>query len=679
LYARIMSRLRFLMISRMTKPEEVLVKMDENGEVIRETTKDTDAIALYKQMRDTLVYLTHLDVDDTESIMLNKLSQQCEERKGEFDARAINTLCWAIGSISGTMEENTEKQFLVAVIKDLLVLCEMKSGKDIKALIASDIMYVVGQYPRFLKNHWKFLKTVVAKLFEFMHELHPGVQDMACDTFLKLTLKCKRKFVTIQDKEERPFIETLLQSLPTITSDLETYQVQSFYDSVGVILACHADPDQRAKWLLALMEGPNRQWMSLMEEAKKNLDALVQENRIKDITKIIRTNVHVARATGFSFVNQLGLIHMDMLQVYKVYSGQISDAIRIQGPQATRTRIVRAMRGAKTEILLLLRTFIERSEDPQMVANQVVETLYVPVLDDYANAVPAARDAEVLELFAAVVGKLKHHMSGGIHRVLQATFAPTLMMICTNFEEWPEHRIYFYSLLKQINLHCFVALWSTAPEAQKQIVDAIVWGIKHTQSEVALTSLEIMDQLLTNVDANPSISQQFYRNHLLKITSEILYCLTDRLHKSGFKLQAALLKKIFGLVQDGHVQVSFLDANIPASPGANLVPVSPGENVVRLSETVSAMILRAFPNVSPAVVQRFVQGLFDHRTADLNVFKQHIRDFLIQLKEFSAEDNQDLFKEETEAAAEANRRAVIEQRRAVPGLANNAADDMADL
>lgn len=36
--------------------------------------------------------------------------------------------------------------------------------------------YVVGQYPRFLRNHWKFLKTVVNKLFEFMHETHPGVQ-----------------------------------------------------------------------------------------------------------------------------------------------------------------------------------------------------------------------------------------------------------------------------------------------------------------------------------------------------------------------------------------------------------------------------------------------------------------------------------------------------------------------
>jgi exportin-1 len=57
---------------------------------------------------------------------------------------------------------------------------------------------VVGQYPRFLRAHWKFLKTVVNKLFEFMHETHPGVQDMACDTFLKIVQKCRRKFVILQ-------------------------------------------------------------------------------------------------------------------------------------------------------------------------------------------------------------------------------------------------------------------------------------------------------------------------------------------------------------------------------------------------------------------------------------------------------------------------------------------------
>lgn len=164
---------------------------NEEGEIVREFMKESDTIVLYKSMRELLVYLTHLDVIDTESILTEKLAKQVDG--SEWSWNNVNTLCWAIGSISGamsmsafvlfgwysifmwiTVDEETEKRFLVTVIKDLLGLVELKRGKDNKAVIASDIMYIVGQYPRFLKAHWKFLKTVVNKLFEFMHETHEG-------------------------------------------------------------------------------------------------------------------------------------------------------------------------------------------------------------------------------------------------------------------------------------------------------------------------------------------------------------------------------------------------------------------------------------------------------------------------------------------------------------------------
>ncbi len=73
---------------------------------------------------------------------------------------------WAEETFQRHSKSNTKFLFLS---QDLLGLCEQKRGKDNKAIIASNIMYIVGQYPRFLRAHWKFLKTVVNKLFEFMH------------------------------------------------------------------------------------------------------------------------------------------------------------------------------------------------------------------------------------------------------------------------------------------------------------------------------------------------------------------------------------------------------------------------------------------------------------------------------------------------------------------------------
>ena len=43
--------------------------------------------------------------------------------------QGLNTLCWAIGSISGSMQEEQENRFLVTVIRDLLNLCEVRSRK----------------------------------------------------------------------------------------------------------------------------------------------------------------------------------------------------------------------------------------------------------------------------------------------------------------------------------------------------------------------------------------------------------------------------------------------------------------------------------------------------------------------------------------------------------------------
>lgn len=452
LYGNVLTGARQVMIANMAKPEEVLIVEDENGDIVRETTKDTDVIAQYKTMRETLVFLTHLNCDDTEQIMLTKLTEQVDGSKWSWNN--LNTLCWAIGSISGAMSEDEEKRFLVTVIKDLLGLCEMKKGKDNKAVVASNIMYVVGQYPRFLKAHWKFLKTVVNKLFEFMHESHPGVQDMACDTFLKIATKCKRKFVTLQSDESTPFICELVENLPSIISDLEPHQVQSFYESVGCMLSDKGPQVtiDRPGILTKLMELPNRTWRVIMDNAMTNVETLVEPATIKEIIKILKSNNRVCHSVGPLFTGQLQTFFLDMLNVYKVYSERISAAVAQQGAIATQMSLVRTMRSAKKEVLRLLNVFIQKSgppeAEPRAVAQGFIPPVLDPILGDYQRNIAGARDPEVLLLFTTVVEKLKSHVVDDVPRIMESTFECTLQMITVNFEDYPEHRIRFYQFLR---------------------------------------------------------------------------------------------------------------------------------------------------------------------------------------------------------------------------------------
>src|ERR1700728_3325133 len=285
---------------------QVLIVENEEGEIVREFMKEIDTIVLYKSMRELLVYLTHLDVTDTETILTEKLAKQVDG--SEWSWQNLNTLCWAIGSISGAMsktlldafgiltntsitDEETEKRFLVTVIKDLLGLCEIKRGKDNKAVVASDIMYIVGQYPRFLKAHWKFLKTVVNKLFEFMHETHEGVQDMACDTFIKIANKCKRHFVALQPGETEPFIEEIVRNMRKITCDLTPQQVHTFYEACGYMISAQGQKSLQDRLIENLMSLPNQAWDSIIQQANANPAILQDSDTIKVVGNIMKTNV----------------------------------------------------------------------------------------------------------------------------------------------------------------------------------------------------------------------------------------------------------------------------------------------------------------------------------------------------------------------------------------------------
>lgn len=88
-------------------------------------------------------------------------------------------------------------------------------------------MYVVGQFPKFLMTHWAFLKTVIKKLNEFMHEKHPGVQDMASETFLKIAKLTKEMFVKKDvensKSQHEPYVRVLIRQLPENLQDLEMH------------------------------------------------------------------------------------------------------------------------------------------------------------------------------------------------------------------------------------------------------------------------------------------------------------------------------------------------------------------------------------------------------------------------------------------------------------------------
>ncbi|KAG0048244.1 Karyopherin transporter [Gryganskiella cystojenkinii] len=659
-YTEVLARLRVVMIERMVKPEEVLIVENDEGEIVREVMKESDTITLYKSMREVLVYLTHLDCLNTEQIMSDKLTKQVDGT--EWSWANLNQLCWAIGSISGAMNEDAEKRFLVTVIKELLGLCEMKRGKDNKAVVASNIMYIVGQYPRFLKAHWKFLKTVVNKLFEFMHETHDGVQDMACDTFIKISQKCRRHFVLQQSQEVTPFIDEILNTLDKITSDLSTTQIHTFYEAIGYMISAQPNRDAQERLIAKAMQAPNSYWDGIMQQANINVNALDNADNLKVLASVLKTNVSACGSIGAGFFSQLGRIYLDLLGVYKAVSQLISESVVKQGPVALRTPRVRQMRTVKKEVLRLIETYVNKADDLTEVTQRIIPGVLEAVLGDYQRNVEPARDAEVLSVMSTIVTKLGSLLNDKIPIILESVFDVTLNMINKDFAEYPDHRVGFFKLVRAINVSCFPALMKLPPAQLRLIMDSVVWAFKHTMRDIADTGLYICLEVINNFTASdPVIANQFYQAYFLNLLNDVFFVLTDNNHKSGFKLQSQVLARMFFLVETGAVQAPLFNPSTVSDPNMT--------NATYLREYMMNLLQNAFPHLLPSQIRTFTLALFE-TNRDPNKFKLHLRDFLIQLTEFGASENEqnELFLDEREAALDQKRKEEREAQLRIPGL-----------
>lgn len=217
------------------------------------------------------------------------------------------------------------------------------------------------------------------------------------------------------------------------------------------------------------------------------MDILKDAETVRQLGSILKTNVRACKAVGHPFVVQLGRIYLDMLNVYKCLSENISSAVQTNGrlssdlrsklvwrrvrlnnrgvcfpsgEMVTKQPLIRSMRTVKRETLKLISGWVSRSNDPQMVSRrrrspqradgrsgdagrvvsparspvfQVGENFVPPLLEavliDYQRNVPAAREPEVLSTMATIVNKLGVHITGEIPKIFDAVFECTLNMI----------------------------------------------------------------------------------------------------------------------------------------------------------------------------------------------------------------------------------------------------------
>lgn len=339
------------------------------------------------------------------------------------------------------------------------------------------------------------------------------------------------------------------------------------------------------------------------------------------------------------------------------------------GTMAVRMADGAALQGCRKSILGFFKAFMRHCRDRKLLTESFLPRLVtspsaaeVCLLDSFGSEPPAARLAEVLDLFHAVTLALKGDGAAGMAAVLPRLLRPAVELISTNYSDNPEMRHSTYRLAQALCKHCPGALLAIAPPEQKLFLDTLLWGIKHEDPFVAERAcVALRDFLRAEASAGATHASNFFSAFLLGVLQDVLFVLTDRMHKAQFTIHVELLRGLFAVVHDTTLLPSPLwDQSTAPQPAGTT-------NASFIFNHLCNLLARAFPNVATDQVAAFVRGLGTPGTS-VAAYRTGVRDFLIESLRFGVSKSQELWRAEqaAKAAAEQSRRA------AVPGLARPA-------
>lgn len=246
---------------------------------------------------------------------------------------------------------------------------------------------------------------------------------MACDTFIKIVVKCKAHFTSVQVGEPVPFVSEILENLTSIICDLSQPQMHVFYEAMGHIIASEQNESIQANLIEQLMSVPNHTWQDIIHHAGENTSLFLEADVLRNLIHILKTNVAACKSLGAPFFTQINLIFNDLISMYSLISQSVNQLASEQGLEVLRQPVVKLMRSVKRESLTLLSTWIARaglnkpddfssrlnrgSNSLDRMSDLVLEPLFRTILQDYQVAVPEAREPKVLSLLSITIVSFK--------------------------------------------------------------------------------------------------------------------------------------------------------------------------------------------------------------------------------------------------------------------------------
>ena len=621
---KIMNMVLIHILLRVPKPEEVLITIDENGIPRKETQRFAQSTQLYNTIKETLRNYAKVSWEYFKEILKHKLNSQFDGTEWSYEN--LNSLCWAVGTLSDTLPPDEEKYFLIYFLRNLLQMCERKEGLETKSVIASNIMHIVSQYTRFLVVNFEFLKTVINKLLEFMKNKYKGVKEMACNIFLKICQKCKFDLAKTHVNRSNPmgqtappFVVTFISEVDSHTQTLDTFQRIQFYESIGHMISAYPDHDGQIQLLIQLMGRMEGVWQQMMN-GLGNLKSFMNENILTEICFYLRVNERLAECIGKPYSVYFNRSFNQIDKLYQGFYQLIQHEISVNGPSALEFFSVKKFRAVRRDLLNLLKTFVKTYSNDQAEFVKNYGELIIFMLNCYSSEAPELREPEVILFMAESVNTLREQMETVLSQVMSSVLDAVLPMITKDFSSFPEHRTNFFIFIQAMVNKCFQVFFSVEESQFKTVINCVIWAIKHDLPTIYEIGLGTLVCILKCLSENHMFAEQFYKHYYVSILADTLFVLTDGLHSNGFSLQCRILYILL-------TELSKL--SIP------IIPDSQGmDNKTAVFEYMVNTLANNFRNLAMNDHRNLLKAALEN-LGDFKIFKQFMRNYLVSLNLFT--------------------------------------------
>lgn len=644
LYDQFLPSIRRVLVLRIPSPYEFRDVVEEDGFRAHRIIFKTKLGDLFYTAKDALEQLAKLDIADTINAIKESLQAVQENGFGNLDL--IKSTCWSFGAIVNVLSEQSNKTFVHQFLDYFISLFGEADNMGLEEDFLLESRRVVGMASCFIATQsYKFLRRddeLFSNIINWMLSLLSYPDDeikavsiqclqLLCSTN-KDQMTSKQKNVE-ENQSDMSLLEQILLNFQTYYSSLSESSLLSLFTLTAFLIKNFSNEEIKQKMFAITSNFLNTPLHEILP-----LDPKVDQEGMHSLTLLVQCNTALAISLGNYYVNFF-LSNFDLLnEAFTTLTGII---IQNSTESGTDVSIIRSARAASDAIIMLFdRTLyhcnITFNSHDEIIHERLFPICMKTILPSFVNTPPIAKSPKVLKLFGTLAMKCRNAFCENFQEILENIYHPVLQMIKDDFVSYENIRLDFYGFISSLIINCIEAIISLPSEEIGTFIEAIQWGMRHTQSDVSEKShsdlIEFINSIKNKLRNNQEELTQFTNTYAVPLLMFAFEIMTDTAHKFAFQSQVSLIKTILTLPAVG-------DLGGPIFEG--LSEMFPDQG----SENIEQLLMKLMESINESGQE------FSNILKDFLISVKHLlpQDPDLKLKDEARQRTQDFFKQIEEA------------------------------